>query len=84
MLDLSPSERSQIAIYELQTFLIEQCIKPKEIWNGMNFDMFIAFIMNWVRLEPNLWFKSSEQCHKITNLLREKFGSGLGAAKVEG
>jgi hypothetical protein len=30
ILSLTPSERSQIAIYELQTFIIEQCIKPPE------------------------------------------------------
>jgi len=26
----------------------------------MNFDMFLSFIMNWIRLEPTLWIKSSD------------------------
>jgi len=59
-MELTPSEQSQIAIYELQTFIIELCIKPSNTWQGMSFEVFIAFLMNWVRLEPDLWLKSSE------------------------
>lgn len=60
IMEMSPTERSSIAIYELQTFIIEQCIKPREVWDSMNFDVFLAFLLNWVRLEPNLWIKTSE------------------------
>ena len=66
MLELSPVERAQVAIYELQTFLIEQCIQPKEFWQTTNFDLFLPTLMNWIKLEPNLWIKSSEQYRKIT------------------
>ena len=45
----------------------------------MTFEVFLAFMMNWVRLEPDLWLKSSQQYQKITNILREKFGESLGA-----
>jgi hypothetical protein len=45
----------------------------------MNFDVFLSFMMNWIRLEPNLWIKSSEMHAKITKSLKEKFGDGLGA-----
>jgi hypothetical protein len=59
-MELSPSEQSQVSIYELQTFIIELCTKPANTWDGMTFEVFMAFIMNWVRLEPHLWLKSSE------------------------
>jgi len=26
----------------------------------MNFEMFVNFIMSYIRLEPNLWIKSSD------------------------
>ena len=79
MLELSPSERSAIAIYELQTFIIEQSVKPKEVWDGMNFEVFFNFILAMIRLEPNLWIKSSEHYHNINKKLKEQFGEGLGA-----
>lgn len=31
MLELTPNERASVAIYELQTFIIEQSVKPKEV-----------------------------------------------------
>ncbi len=31
MMELKPQEKASIAIYELQTFLIEQSVKPKEV-----------------------------------------------------
>ena len=31
MAELSSNERASVAIYELQTFLIEQAVKPKEV-----------------------------------------------------
>eukprot|EP00347_Sterkiella_histriomuscorum_P011160 403373523 len=79
MAELSPNERASVAIYELQTFLIEQAVKPKEDWNNMNFEMFINFMMSYIRLEPNLWIKSSEVHQAIINKLRDQFGDSLGA-----
>ena len=35
--------------------------------------------MNLVRLEPNLWIKSSDAHHKITARLKELFGESMGA-----
>ena len=84
MLELKPNERSQIAIYELQTFIIEQCIKPKEVWESMNFEVFLTFLINWIRLEPDLWIKSSEQYKNITATLKEKFGENMGAEHTLG
>ena len=78
-MELTPSEQSQIAIYELQTFIIEQCIKPSEAWRDMTFEVFIHFLLNWIRLEPDLWLKSSEQHQKINKKLLEKFGQSMGA-----
>lgn len=43
------------------------------------FEMFMTFIMNWIKLEPNLWIKSSEQYRNITKELKERFGENLGA-----
>ena len=65
MLELSPSERAAVAIYELQTFIIEQAMAPKEYYEGMNFEMFLSFLMANVRMKANLWIKSSEQYKKI-------------------
>lgn len=79
MLELKPQERSQIAIYELQTFVIEQCIKPKETWNTMTFEVFLQYLINLIRLEPNLWIKTSEQYAQITETLKRMFGESMGA-----
>ena len=35
--------------------------------------------MNLVRLEPNLWIKSSDAHHKITARLKELFGERVSA-----
>ena len=35
--------------------------------------------MNLVRLEPNLWIKSSDAHHMITARLKELFGESMGA-----
>ncbi|CDW88250.1 UNKNOWN [Stylonychia lemnae] len=79
MTELNPNERASIAIYELQTFIIELALKPKEDWNNMNFEMFINFIMSYIRLEPNLWIKSSDVHQGIVQKLRDQFGESLGA-----
>lgn len=65
MLELSPNERAAVALYELQTFIIEQSVRPKESLDGMTFDMFMHYIMACVRIEPNLWIKSSEQYKRL-------------------
>ena len=44
----------------------------------MSFEVLINFIMACIRLEPNLWIKSSEKYHEITKKLKEQFGESMG------
>lgn len=44
----------------------------------MSFEIFFNFIMACIRLEPNLWIKSSEKYKEITKKLREQFGESMG------
>jgi hypothetical protein len=44
----------------------------------MSFEMFINFMMSYIRLEPNLWIKSSEVHQTIVKKLRDQFGDSLG------
>ena len=60
MFELTPNERAAVAIYELQTFIIEQAVRPNEVYDGMNFDYFMNYLMACIRMEPNLWMKSSD------------------------
>ena len=49
----------------------------------MSFDIFLNFIMSYIRLEPNLWIKSSDVHASIVKKLRDQFGENLGAGSVE-
>ena len=47
----------------------------------MNFDVFFNYIMACIRLEPNVWIKSSEQYSKILQILSNtpEANGGLGS-----
>lgn len=70
MLELSTMERASIAIYELQNFLIEICVYPKDHYDGMKFDQFFNWLVTSIRCEPKLWIKSSPMYEKICNFLK--------------
>jgi hypothetical protein len=69
MMELSKIERASIAIYELQTYLIEVSVYPKEHFEGLKFDSFFSWIVTSIRCEPKLWIKSSPMYKKICQYL---------------
>jgi len=69
LMELSELERSSIAIYELQTYLIEVSVYPKDYFQGMRFQNFFNWLVTSVRCEPKLWIKSSPMYKKVCNFL---------------
>ena len=59
MLQFDNVEKASVAIYELQTFLIEVAVYPKEYYEGMRFDQFFNWLITTIKSEPKLWFKNS-------------------------
>jgi hypothetical protein len=59
LLEFSELEKSSISIYELQTYIIEVSVYPKDYFEGMKFEQFFAWLVTSIRCEPKLWIKSS-------------------------
>lgn len=72
MMELSPIERSSISIYELQTYLIEVAVYPKDYYDGMRFDSFFQWLVTSIRCEPKLWIKSSPMYKQVCDYLKEQ------------
>lgn len=70
MLEFSTMERASIATYELQNFLIEICVYPKDHYEGMKFDQFFNWLVTSIRCEPKLWIKSSPMYEEICSFLK--------------
>lgn len=58
-------EKASIAIYELQTYLIEVSVYPKDYYQGMRFEVFFNWLMTSIRYDPKLWIKSSPIYKKV-------------------
>ena len=59
LLCLTETERASIAIYELQTYLVEVSVYPRDYYEGMKFDSFFSWLLQSVKSEPKLWMKHS-------------------------
>ena len=72
MLEFTEIERASISIYELQTYLIEVCVYPKDHFQGMRFEVFFNWILTSIRSDPKLWIKSSPMYQKVCTYLRKR------------
>ena len=70
MLTFTKLEKASIAIYELQTYLIEVTVYPKEYYDGMRFEAFFNWLVTSIRSEPKLWIKNSPMYMDICKYLR--------------
>jgi hypothetical protein len=70
-MELTKLERSSVSIYELQTYLIEVSVYPKDYYEGMKFESFFNWLINSIRCEPKLWIKSSPVYRKINKFLTD-------------
>lgn len=87
MMEFSELERASIAIYELQTYLIEVTVYPKDYYEGMRFDHFFNWLVTSIRCEPKLWIKSSPMYKKICKYLieqKDKYEELAQKAREEG
>ena len=87
MLEFTNLEKASILIYELQTFLIEVTVYPKEYYDGMRFDAFFSWLVTTIRSEPKLWIKNSPMYLSICKYLegqKKKYEIIANKAKLLG
>ena len=70
-LELSELERSSVAIYELQTYLIEVSVYPKDYFENMKFEQLFNWLVTSIRCEPKLWIKSSPMYARVCKYLED-------------
>ena len=71
-MEFSDLEKSSISIYELQTYLIEVSVYPKDYFEGMRFDNLFTWLITSIRCEPKLWIKSSPMYSRVCKYLIEQ------------
>ena len=59
MMTFTEQEKANILIFELQTYIIEKAIQPKDHYTGMRFSSFFNWLVTSIRSETKLWVKNS-------------------------
>jgi hypothetical protein len=87
MLSFTQEERANILIYELQTYIIEKAVQPKDHYAGMRFTAFFNWLVSSIRTEIKLWVKNSPtyiNICKYFKLLKKKMEMVQDKAKSIG
>lgn len=87
MLSLTSEERANILIYELQIYILEKAVQPRDHYSGMRFTAFFNWLVSSIRTETKLWVKNSPTYNNICKyfkLLKRKLEMVQDKAKAMG